>query len=70
MRGMQPLFLEFPAVKFGRGTKTQKSQEQRLLTSLFALSQEFFSVVGIKNVLAAVVAAGMSRDEGFVMIKE
>ena len=39
-----------------------------MLAGLEPLGQQFFGVVGVVNVLPALVGAGMGRDERFVVI--
>ena len=70
MRGVEPFFLEFPAIEFGLRTEAQESQKQSLVTGLLALGQEFLGVIGIGHVPAAVIRADMSGDEFFVVEKE
>ena len=67
MRGVEAFFLQFAAVELGVGARGQEGQEQGLVAGLLALGLQFLDMVGMADLLAAVIAAGVGGDELFVV---
>ena len=57
MRGVEPLFLELARVEIGLRSQAQEGLQEGLLARSLAMDQQFLDVVGIADVLAAVVTS-------------
>src|SRR2546423_15039010 len=68
MGRVEPFFLQLAAIDWSVGRQVQEGQEEGLLACFKALGQQFLGVIGVMDVLAAVVGSRMSGDEDFIMI--
>jgi len=67
VRRVEALVLQLAGVSLGVRTQGQEGQQKSLVAGFFALYQQILGMIGIGHVLAAVVTAGMSGDEFFVV---
>ena len=57
VRGVEAFFPEFTAVEFGLRSQAQEGLQAGLVAGSVTLGQEFLDMVGVADVLAAVVTA-------------
>ena len=67
MPTVEALVLQLARKGLGVRAQGQEPQQQRLVTRLFTLSLQFLEVVGVADLLAALIAAGVGSDELFVV---
>jgi hypothetical protein len=63
MEGIDPPLCELSVVGVGVRREGEKAQEELLVASLFPLLKKRFGVIGVLEVLMAIVAAGMAGNE-------
>ena len=70
VRGMEAFFAEFATVAFGVCSQAQEGSQAGLVAGAVTLRQEFLDMIGVADVLAAVVTAQVGGDQLLVVIAE
>jgi hypothetical protein len=68
--GVEAFVLEFAGVEFGLGAELEEGQQEGRVTGPLALGQQVLEVIGIADVLVAIIAAEVGGDEFLVVIDE
>jgi len=68
--GREAFFLQLAIIRLGLGRQVEKGRQQGLLAGADALGHQFTIVIGVADVLAAVVATGVRGDQFFAEEKD
>ncbi len=69
MAGVKAARAQLLVISFGAGTEPQESKQQSVFFGFAPFSQEWLHMIGMFEVLMAVVTAGMFGDKLIAMIK-
>ena len=67
MGGVEAFVLQLAGKQLGLRARDQEGQQQSLIAGLFALRDQVLGVIGIGDVLTAIVTAQVGGDEFFVV---
>ena len=68
--GREAFFLQLAIIRLGLGRQVEKGRQQGLLAGADALGHQFTIVIGVADVLAAVMATGVRGDQFFAEEKD